>query len=410
MRESGKLQVTVILAVSVFFLLLLGVVTVMTLKNTSDLSDILEESVKSQLISISVAAREIIDTDKFESYNSMADAEADAENYNRTLTQLRKLQSEVGAKYIYALKQMNGKYYFIFDTDAEDEEVFIEYELSPVHEHAFVGRDSADILNVDDIYGTYNTGAVPIWKNGKVIGVVSTDIEDEYMGSSASTASANAVSLIVTVVATMGLMFFVVFALARRVKTMQDKLYRMANYDTLTGLPNRQYLMSYLREISVSKKSMNSHFAMLFIDLDNFKQVNDGAGHDAGDELLRHIADYLQNVHKGSQAFRPSAGILNVSARVGGDEFVQIVPGVGDETEAAIVAQKILDNFRTQAMDRFIEKYQVGLSIGVALFPYHSTNYNVLIKYADIAMYHAKRGGKNSYRVYNEDMGSKDEK
>ncbi|GHU89321.1 hypothetical protein FACS1894202_07220 [Clostridia bacterium] len=410
MREGSKLQTTAILAVSVFFILLLGVVTAMTLKNTSELSDILEESVKSQLISISIAAREIIDADKFESYNSMADAEADAEAYNQTLMQLRTLQTEVGAQYIYALKQMNGKYYFIFDTDAEDEEVFIEYELSPVHEHAFIGRESANILNVDDIYGTYNTGAVPIWKDGRVIGIVSTDIEDEFLGNSAGTARTNAISMIVTVVVTMGLMFFVVLLLVRRVRTMQDKLYRMANYDTVTGLPNRQYLMSYLQEISVSKKAMNSHFAMLFIDLDNFKKVNDGAGHDAGDELLRNIAAYLKNVHKGSQAFRPSAGILNVSARIGGDEFVQIVPGVGDETEAAIVAQKILDNFRTQAMDRFIEKYQVGLSIGVALFPYHSNNYNVLIKYADIAMYHAKRGGKNSFRVYNEDMSSKDEK
>lgn len=410
MIRNNKMRNALVAVTAVFFTVLISVVITMTLKNDSDMRGVLEDSVKSQLISTSIAAREILDKDKFESYNSLADAEADAEAYAQTLANLRKLQVEVGAQYIYALKQMHGKYYFIFDTDVEDEEVFIEYELSPVHEQAFLGKESADIMNVDDVYGSYNTGAVPIWKHGKVIGIISTDIEDRFLASSAVTMRNNAIILFVTVFVTIGVMLVLVILLLKRIGHMQEKLHRMANYDVITGLPNRQYLLNYLSDITSKTKNTLPPFALMFIDLDNFKKVNDGAGHDAGDELLRHISAYLDSVHEHSKAFRPAPGILNISARIGGDEFIQIVPGVATEAEAEIAAQKVLNGFSSQTLNRFIEKYQVGLSIGVALYDYHSEDYNVLIKYADIAMYHAKRAGKNTYRVYNDEMEQKDTK
>ncbi|MDR0857778.1 MAG: GGDEF domain-containing protein [Oscillospiraceae bacterium] len=405
-NKKNKLQNLSVIIIAVFLLATLAVVAFMTLKNTSDLNDILKESIKSQLISISYAAREIIDVDRFNSYNSVEDTEKDGLNYGKTLAALRRLQTEVGAEYIYALKQLNGKYYFVFDTDVEDPEIFIEYELSPVHEHAFVGKDSADVLNVTDDYGSYNTGAVPIWKNGKVIGIISTDLEDEFMSQSSGAARGNAIFLFAAIVVTMGLMMTVLLILVKRVNSMQEKMHHMANYDVITGLPNRQCLLEYLGDISSKVVKTNEPFALFFVDLDNFKSVNDGAGHDAGDELLRHIAAYLDNFHDNVKAFRPPPGILNISARIGGDEFVQVVPGISDATEASIVAQKMLDNFSSQAIDRYIEKYKVGLSIGVALFPYHSNDYNVLIKYADIAMYHAKRAGKHGYCVYSDEMFS----
>jgi diguanylate cyclase (GGDEF)-like protein len=409
MPENNKLQRNLVWVVAVFFVVVLGVVTFMTLKNTADLHGYLEDSVKSQLISASVAARKILDVDRFESYNSVADTEADADAYAQTLAELRQLQLDVGAEYIYALKQLNENYYFVFDTDTEDEAIFIEYELSPVHEQAFLGRESADTMNVDDEYGSYNTGAVPIWKDGKVIGIISTDIADTFLTQSTTTARLNAVLLISSTALVMILTLFIVLTLMRRVQAMQDKLFHMANYDTITGLPNRQYLMNYLALISDKGNRDKAPFALFFIDLDNFKKVNDGAGHDAGDELLRHISSYLDGINKNAKAFRPSAGILNISARIGGDEFLQVVPDIATETEAAIVAQKVLDGFRSQALDRFIDKYKVGLSIGVALFPYHSDNFNVLIKYADVAMYHAKQSGKHSYCVYTDSMGGGEE-
>jgi len=370
---------------------------------------ILGNSIESELISVSIAASELIDIDKFDSYNSIEDVENDIEDYNQTLAQLRALQGKVKATYIYALKQINGTYYFIFDTDTEDETLFSEYEeISQVHLDAFDGKESAGIMNVVDQWGSFNTGAVPIWKDGAVIGVISADIEDAYIQKSNRTAHRNAVVLILTLCATMCVMTVIVFSSMNNVQKMQKKLFSMANYDVLTGLPNRQYLMTYLADIANETLKKQTSFAFLLIDVDNFKSVNDNAGHDAGDELLRYIASYLNSIHEHSRSFRPPAGALNVSARIGGDEFVQVVAGVNSEEEAHVVGKKVLDNFKSQAPNRLVNKYGVGLSIGVALFPRHTENYNVLIKYADTAMYQAKRGGKGAYRIYNDEMSSTD--
>jgi diguanylate cyclase (GGDEF)-like protein len=409
---DGKVQTRVVSVVIVIalFVLMLGVTAFLTVKNTSDLRGVLRESVQSDLLSISIAARQVIDTDAFDSYNSLADVHKDQADYDKTLAVLRELQTATNATYIYVLKQIDGAYYFIFDTDLEDETIFSEYDIFPVHEKAFLGKNAADILNVVDEWGSFNTGAVLIWKEGKVIGIVSTDIEDTYIRRSADMASFNTALLIVVMVASMVAMVAVSGLLLRRIQKMQAKLYKMANYDVITGLPNRQYLMNYLQDVTKESKREDMPFALLFVDLDNFKRVNDNAGHDAGDELLRAIGLYLDGVHDNSKSFRPAPGILNVSARIGGDEFVQVVPGVGDIAEAEIVAKRVLDNFELQSMDHFIKKFDVGLSIGVAIYPYHSDNFNVLIKYADIAMYHAKKEGKHIYRIYNHDMNPKDEK
>ncbi len=404
MRKS-RFQCISILSFIGFSVVVIGITVFMTLKNTGDLMEVLEESVQAQLISISVAARELIDVDKFDSYNSTNDIENDIESYLRTLNELRSLRDRVGAKYIYALKPIGEKYVLLFDVDEDVENTrFKEYALSPVYERAFRGEDTAGIMNVSDEYGNFNTGAVPIRKNGKVIGIICADIEDAYIQKSNNASFWNAATLILTLALTMGVMTGIVSLLLYRVRKMQDTLFRMANYDVLTKLPNRQFLMAYLPEIAEKSLRNRTSFALLLIDLDNFKTVNDQAGHDAGDELLRHIGAYLNGIHEDAKSFRPSAGILNVSARIGGDEFVQIIPGVSTEEEGQLVARKVLDNFRTKNLFRYIEKYQVGLSIGVALFPYHTEDYNVLIKYADIAMYHAKRGGKNAYRIYSEEM------
>jgi len=383
----------------------------MMLRNTNDLKNILEDSIKSQLISTSLAAREVIDVERFYSYNSMEDIENDKEAYMQTLAELRFIRDQFRVTYIYALKLIDGEYIFIFDTDEEDEEIFIEYfgdedehEVPDVFRDAFLGKESAGIMNVVDEYGSFNTGAVPIFKDGMVIGIVCTDIEDLYIQNSDRASMRNAIFMIITVFITMTAMIIIVSRLLRNVQTMQETLFRMANYDVLTGLPNRQYLMTYLAEIAENSLKNKTSFALFLIDLDNFKLVNDNAGHDAGDELLRHIAIYLDSIHENSTSFRPPAGVLNVSARIGGDEFIQVIPGIETEHDAIMAAEKVLMNFESQTLDRYIKKYHVGLSIGIALFPNHTDSYNVLIKYADIAMYHAKQTGKNKYCIYNEEL------
>lgn len=410
-RESYKQKIIILLGAAIFVILVIFIVVAMNMKNTFELRSILIDSIKSQLLSTSVAARGVLDVDAFISYNSVDDVMADRERYDSVLSQLITLNDSVGSKYIYALKRLGDKFYFVFVTDETAEDSFISYQLSSVHFEAFGGNDAVGIMNVVDEYGSFNTAAVPIWKDGHVVGIVCVDIEDTFLAQSEHTSRTNAIILISSLAITMGAMLFVVFMLLKRIRHMQNRLERMAHYDAVTNLPNRQYLFESLAEITTQSKQCPS-FALLFIDLDNFKKVNDNAGHDAGDELLRSIAAYLGSIPKPSKVFRPSPGMLNIAARIGGDEFVLLVPNVHTVQDAARVAEKLLEGFETQvrSKSRWVEKYMVGLSVGVALYPYHTNNYHVLIKYADIAMYHAKKSGKNCYRVYDEDMKPSDEK
>jgi diguanylate cyclase (GGDEF)-like protein len=405
--KKNRLQSFGLLIVLGFFIILLGIIVYMTQKNSDELRSLLDSSIDSQLIYTTMTALSVIDVDVFDSYNSMEDIENDIETYSQILAQLRNIQSTAKVKYIYALKQLDdGNYYFVFDTDLEDEAVMEEagpYELETVHEQAFLGKQSVD-MDMSDEWGSYHTAAVPIRKNGRVIGIVCTDIDNTLWAQSNHAARTNIIYLLASISATMLLVLLLTSVLLRKLQTAQNDLFIMANFDAITGLPNRRYLLNYLKNISGDDGKTKAPFALLLIDLDNFKTVNDNAGHDAGDALLRHISAYLENVHENSRAFRPSAGMLNVSARIGGDEFVQIFPGVETETDAAIIAQKLLSGFSSQTLDRYIQKYHVGLSIGVALCPAHSDDYNVLIKYADLAMYHAKRAGKNTYRIYEDEM------
>ena len=449
MVKRDKFQRFAILAVISFFVVLLGLTVAITVKNNSDSRKILEDSVKSRTVAISIAALELIDTDKFKDLlepgflNTYNNPYSDGSNalfaqYKATLGALRTLKDDVDATYIYILWKYEGKLYFIFDTDesnddwiydgakwiyaGEDTDVgendiptpFTWYEdADDVHFQPFTTcKPAASIIS--DSWGDFVTGVVPVLDGDKVIGVVCTDIEDSFIRANIKAANVNLIILIVALAVTMAAMALIVYFLLRSIKKMQDKLFRMANYDVVTGLPNRQYLLDNLQKITEkNEKSKDKQaFALIFVDLDNFKKVNDSAGHDAGDELLRAIADYLDNALYKSKSFRPAAGILNVSARIGGDEFLQIAADVRNEEQASLVARKLLDNFTAQAehISPYIKQFSVGLSIGISLYPVHSQDYNMLIKYADIAMYHAKKNGKHNYCIYNENMQPKEEK
>ena len=408
MRRMNTAKRVAICSVLIFFVLILAVVVSMTVKTDQEMGEILEDSVRSQLISVSMAARALIDVDEFASYNSAEDV-MDNDAYAQTLQKLRVLCQNIGAEYIYALKEIDGKYVFVFDTDTEDEAVFIPYDIAPVHALAFKGISGADVMNVDDIYGSFNTGAVPLVRNGTVIGIVSTDIADVHIKESQTKSRNNAALLLGVLIAMMCAMMFILFRLINKLNKMQLQLERQAHYDTITGLPNRQYLFEYLARIT-SKKN-KAPYALLFIDLDNFKRVNDTAGHDAGDLLLQNIATFLEKFSgEDGIAFRPAAGKLNISARIGGDEFIQVISGIENEEDAVSLGERLLSEFREEFSDRYVDKFNVGLSVGIALCPYHAPDYHVLIKYADIAMYHAKNSGKNRCCVYSDELEQKLEK
>ena len=173
-------------------------------------------------------------------------------------------------------------------------------------------------------------------------------------------------------------------------KLAQERIQRVAHHDSLTGLPNRMLFNDRLNQaISLSKRD-SRRFALLYLDLDKFKPVNDTLGHTAGDELLQAVAARIR------QQVRESDTV----ARVGGDEFTVILPGIARGEEAETVARKIVAALVAPfQIDSQKQSISIGTSIGIALYPSDAQDADALIKAADAAMYSAKQAG-NGYRFF----------
>lgn len=167
---------------------------------------------------------------------------------------------------------------------------------------------------------------------------------------------------------------------------LQKKLNHMAHHDTLTGLPTREYAGKQMKEYLKNLKTENNKLVVIFADLDNFKNINDTLGHQAGDQLLKEVAVRL------SDAIRDQ----DIIARVGGDEFVVILPHVNDLSVIKHIAHKMIDSL---AINFVLQDSvcQVGLSLGIAVAPDDGTDNTTLINQADKAMYLAKQRGKNNF-------------
>ena len=176
----------------------------------------------------------------------------------------------------------------------------------------------------------------------------------------------------------------------------QEQLKRIANYDVLTGLPNRAMLRGQLEQALRLAARIGDMVAVLFIDLDQFKQVNDTLGHASGDELLRMVAQRLKQVCRKEDTL----------GRLGGDEFIVIGQHVQSRSGAATLAAKLI-----QALDTpfSLEGHEifVGGSIGVSIFPQDADDASTMIRNADVAMYHAKRGGGPRVAFYEEEMNAR---
>jgi diguanylate cyclase (GGDEF)-like protein len=305
------------------------------------------------------------------------------------------LAEDVSARYIYALRIIDGKAQFIFDTDPETDTRFTTYELYSVHEAAFAGKESLGTRNVQDKWGNHNSGAIPLFYQGQVVGIVSVDFDDAMLVKCDQDSLLNGLLLLVSLLVTLLVLLLISFSI-RRLWVMNDDATRRSIHDALTGLPNRRYLMEYLHAIVMS----GDKFALLFVDLDNFKQVNDRFGHDAGDEVLRDIAKYFRSVLYNTTSFRVESETKRAfAARIGGDEFVLVASGVDSEDHVKVVTRKLLDGIST-VDNPHIEACGVTLSIGVSLYPQHNTDIHRLLKYSDNAMYQAKYNGKNQACLY----------
>ena len=180
-----------------------------------------------------------------------------------------------------------------------------------------------------------------------------------------------------------------VFSDITKLKESQDKLDHLAHHDPLTGLPNRLLFHDRLQHAMACAARASRQLAVIFIDLDRFKNVNDTLGHHVGDELLKQVATSLSGCLRDGDTL----------ARLGGDEFIVLLEDVDGERGARMVAEKLMHLFEQPALVSEYELFVTG-SVGISLFPQDGTDLNVLIRNADIAMYQAKARGRNGYAFY----------
>jgi diguanylate cyclase (GGDEF)-like protein/PAS domain S-box-containing protein len=173
-------------------------------------------------------------------------------------------------------------------------------------------------------------------------------------------------------------------------KKIEDKLKRLAEYDNLTQVPNRRLFSEHLRYAITQAKRHGNRLALLFIDLDKFKQINDNYGHNAGDLLLKAVATRIQ------QQIRESDSV----GRIGGDEFVVLLSNIEKADNAMDVAEKICSAIDQPFDISGHSGLKISSSMGVAIYPDHGSSDEQLMKLADDAMYQVKEGGRNAVRLF----------
>jgi diguanylate cyclase (GGDEF)-like protein/PAS domain S-box-containing protein len=172
-------------------------------------------------------------------------------------------------------------------------------------------------------------------------------------------------------------------------KDIEEHMQHMAQYDALTHLPNRALFDDRLKQAIAAAQRNKARLALMFIDLDKFKPVNDTYGHGVGDLLLKEVALRIQDCLRES----------DTAARIGGDEFVVLLPSIDTQQDASIVGQKILQSLN-QPFELAGHNLEISGSIGVAVYPQHGKDEKLLVKNADIAMYYAKKNGRNNVKMY----------
>ena len=179
-------------------------------------------------------------------------------------------------------------------------------------------------------------------------------------------------------------------------KESEEQIRYRANYDSLTNLPNRPNFIEHLSEAISRSRRKPSHTALLFIDLDRFKTINDTLGHDFGDELIKQVAVRIQ------EAIRET----DLVSRLGGDEFTVLLPDMIDGIHASVIAKSILDRL-TEPFMIFGHEVYSGASIGITTCPMDGDDAHTLLKNADMAMYEAKDQGRNTFRFFTSQMTDK---
>lgn len=181
-----------------------------------------------------------------------------------------------------------------------------------------------------------------------------------------------------------------------KVYKLNKELRHTSRHDSLTGLPNRLYLNEQIEEVKKYADKYSTKFAIVFLDLDHFKNINDTLGHDVGDALLQTVANILRNgVNKD-----------DLISRIGGDEFIIVISDFDNAEELLPIVNNLLSEFKKELL---IKGYsiRVSASIGVSIFPDDSSSIGELMKYADIAMYNAKESGRDNFSFFTKSLNTK---
>lgn len=189
------------------------------------------------------------------------------------------------------------------------------------------------------------------------------------------------------------LQYVAVFSDMTQRKQQEHQIRQQANFDALTGLPNRTMLKSELQNTILSAQNNQHCSALLFIDLDRFKAVNDTMGHTVGDTLLQQVAKRLRHEIRDD----------DIIARFGGDEFVVILQTIHSTEHATATSQRLIDCLR-EPFDLQAREIYIGASIGISLYPDDSSDADTMLRHADMAMYKAKERGRNQYQFFNAEM------
>ncbi|OGT42145.1 MAG: hypothetical protein A3F42_06165 [Gammaproteobacteria bacterium RIFCSPHIGHO2_12_FULL_37_34] len=179
-------------------------------------------------------------------------------------------------------------------------------------------------------------------------------------------------------------------------KQAEERLHHMAYHDPLTGLANRNKLEQFINHVLATSRRHQYGFALLFLDLDRFKNINDTIGHEAGDLILQIIAERLRSTVRGT----------DMVARLGGDEFVLVITDVKKTEGVALIAQNVLENV-LQVITVQGQEIYLTTSIGISIYPYDGHNIQTLMKNADLALYRSKEHGRNNYQFYTAGMTNK---
>jgi diguanylate cyclase (GGDEF)-like protein/PAS domain S-box-containing protein len=179
-----------------------------------------------------------------------------------------------------------------------------------------------------------------------------------------------------------------------RSKKIAEEMKQMAYFDYLTGLPNRRYLENQLRKEVLRAKGNKTSFALMLIDLDEFKYVNNSFGHSIGDQLLEDFSARLQDAYSHNE----------IVCRLGGDEFIILMPGIFSLEEIHKQANRLISLINDKPFTVRGNDFFITISVGVCVYPYSGESMDLLLKNADMAMYRAKSNGKNQYQIFSPTM------